>query len=67
MAVSSRGQYGTPEGLQFGFPVSADGAGGWRVVPGAEHDGFAAGRIATTTEELVAERAEVEALGLLLA
>ncbi len=65
VAVTSTGQYGTPEGLQFGFPVRADGKGGWSVIEGIEHDAFATERIRLTTEELLAERAEVEALGLL--
>jgi malate dehydrogenase len=64
VAVASGGQYGTPEGLQFGFPVRADGKGGWSVAEGFEHDDFAKERIRTTTEELLAERAEVEAMGL---
>ena len=65
VAVASSGEYGVPEGLQFGFPVVADGVGGWSVVPGADHDAFAKERIRLTTEELEAERAEVAALGLL--
>jgi len=65
VAVPSSGQYGTPEGLQFGFPVRADGQGGWSVVDGITHDAFAAERIRLTTEELVAERDEVQAMGLL--
>ena len=65
MAVASSGEYGTPEGLQFGFPVRADGSGGWQVVEGLTHDDFATARIATTTEELESERAEVTQLGLL--
>jgi malate dehydrogenase len=65
VAVCSSGEYGTPEGLQFGFPVRADGRGGWSVVEGVEHDDFARERIRVTTEELLAERAEVEKLGLL--
>jgi malate dehydrogenase len=65
VAVTSSGQYGTPEGLQFSFPVAADGAGGWHVVEGLEHDDFASERIRLTTEELEAERSEVAALGLL--
>jgi malate dehydrogenase len=65
VAVTSDGQYGTPEGLQFGFPVRADGRGGWSVVEGLEHDEFAAERIRVTTEELEAERADVQGLGLL--
>ena len=67
VAVCSHGEYGTPEGLQFGFPVAADGAGAWSVVGGVEHGEFATARIAATTEELVAERSEVDAMGLLLA
>ncbi len=65
VAVASSGQYGAPEGLQFGFPVTADGNGGWAVAEGAVHDEFAAERIRLTTEELESERAEVSALGLL--
>ncbi len=65
LAVASTGQYGIPDGLQFGFPVRSDGAGGWSVVEGLEHDDFAKKRIAVTTEELLSERAEVESLGLI--
>ncbi len=65
VAVVSTGEYRIPEGLQFGFPVTADGHGGWSVLQGLEHDDFARQRIAVTTEELVAERQEVAALGLL--
>ena len=42
LAVASRGEYGIPEGLQFGFPVSSDGKGGWSVKEGFELDEFAA-------------------------
>jgi malate dehydrogenase len=65
VAVVSRGEYGTPEGLQYGFPVRADGSGGWSVVERFEHDDFAKERIRATTEELLSERAEVEAMGLI--
>jgi len=64
LAVVSRGEYGTPEGLQFGFPVRSDGTS-WSVVEGLEHDAFATDRIRITTEELVAERDEVRTLGLI--
>jgi len=47
-----------PEGLQFGFPVRSDGKA-VHVVEGLTHDDFAKSRIATTTEELLAERADV--------
>ena len=62
--VASRGEYGAPEGLQFGFPVASDGTS-WKVVEGIEHDEFVAGKIRLTTEELEAERAEVRSLGLI--
>ncbi len=59
LAVVSSGEYGVPEGLQFGFPVRANGSGGWTVVEGLSHDGFATDRIRLTTEELEAERSDV--------
>ncbi|HEV3281272.1 MAG TPA: malate dehydrogenase [Acidimicrobiales bacterium] len=59
LAVVSSGEYGVPLGLQFGFPVRTNGAGGWTVVEGLTHDPFAVERIRITTEELDAERAEV--------
>jgi malate dehydrogenase len=65
VAVTSSGQYGVPEGLTFGFPVIADGRGGWSVKQGFSHDEFATERIAVTTDELLAERDEVTSLGLI--
>ena len=59
VAVVSHGEYGTPEGLQFGFPVRVHPEHGWTIVEGLSHDEFASDRIRITTEELVAERAEV--------
>jgi malate dehydrogenase len=59
LAVVSNGEYGIPPGLQFGFPVRSDGAGGWSVVEGLTHDPFATDRIRITTEELEGERADV--------
>ena len=61
LAVASRGEYGTPEGLQFGFPVASDGAG-WKVVEGLQHDAEAQKRIKATTEELLQERELVKTL-----
>ena len=61
LAVPSRGEYGIPEGLQFGFPVRTDGWN-WEVVQGLEHDGDAQDRIRKTTDELVQERESVKAL-----
>jgi malate dehydrogenase len=61
LAVVSHGEYGTPEGLVFGFPVRSDGAA-WHVVEGLEHSDFARDRIRVTTEELESERAAVRHL-----
>ncbi len=65
VAVTSTGQYGVPEGLTFGFPVVADGAGAWSVKEGFARDEFAAAKIAATTEELLGERGDVASLGLI--
>lgn len=64
VAVPCAGEYGRPEGLQFGFPVRVAADGAWSVVPGIEHGEFARQRIDATTDELEAERSEVKALGL---
>jgi malate dehydrogenase len=65
VAVTSTGQYGTPEGLTYGFPVVADGRGGWAVKEGFTADAFATAKISATTEELLAEREDVRQLGLI--
>ena len=49
----------------FGYPIIADGTGSWAVAEGIEHDEFAKGRIAITTDELVGERDDVRSLGLI--
>ena len=61
LAVVSRGEYGIPEGLQFGFPVRSDGSG-WSVVEGLSHDELAQQRIAATTQELLEEKDDVAEL-----
>ena len=62
LAVVSEGQYGIPEGLVFGYPVRADGKGGWEVVEGLPLDDFARERVRVTTEELEGERSDVKEL-----
>ena len=61
LAVVSHGEYGVPEGLQFGYPVRSDGAG-WSVAEGFRLDEQARERIRVTTDELLAERHDVEDL-----
>lgn len=65
VGVTSRGEYGVPEGLTFGFPVRADGAGAWAVKEGFGRDEFATQKIQITTDELISERDEVRQLGLI--
>jgi malate dehydrogenase len=64
LAVTSSGEYGVPEGLQFGYPIRSTGSS-WEVVEGIEHDTFATEKVRITTEELVSERDEVKSLGLI--
>jgi malate dehydrogenase len=61
LAVCSRGEYGIPAGLQFGYPVRSTGET-WEVIEGFEHDDFAREKIRTTTEELLEEREAVRNL-----
>ena len=61
LAVASRGEYGVPEDLQFGFPVVSDGSS-WSVAEGFVLDDFAREKLHLTTEELLAERRAVEDL-----
>lgn len=55
LAVVSHGEYGVPEGLQFGFPVRSDGER-WEVVPDLQHDDDGWKRIRVTTQELLQEQ-----------
>ena len=65
VAVTSHGEYGVPAGLTFGLPLTSDGKGSWKVKEGFVIDDFAKERIKVTTDELLAERDEVRALGLI--
>ncbi|MEZ4639338.1 MAG: malate dehydrogenase [Caldilineaceae bacterium] len=58
MAIPSTGDYGSPEGVIFSYPVTvADGK--ISVVQGLEHSDFAKERIKITGDELLEERAAV--------
>ena len=61
LAVASKGEYGIPEGLQFGYPIGTDGTT-WKVVPNLPVDDFAKSKIKITTDELLAERADIKDL-----
>ena len=64
MAIASTGDYGVPDGLISGFPVTTE-AGQFRVVAGLDIDDFSRERIDATVAELREERDTVHALGLL--
>ncbi len=61
IAVPSRGDYGVPEGLVFGFPVQSDGEQ-VSVVEGLDNDAYVRDRISRGMEELLAERKVVRDL-----
>ena len=61
LAVVSKGEYGVPVGLVFGYPVRSEGSS-TAVVEGIEHGEFATAKIAATTAELVEERDAVREL-----
>lgn len=58
MGVVSRGEYGTPAGLIFSFPVTISG-GSWSIVGGLEHGEYAQSKIQGTANELLEERAAI--------
>jgi malate dehydrogenase len=55
MGVPSNGEYGIPEDLMFGFPVTCEG-GEYQVVEGLPIDEFSRGCIDKTLAELLAEQ-----------
>ena len=62
ISAPARGGYDVPEGLVFGYPLRATAPGAVEIVQGIEHGEFAREKIATTTSELLEERAAVEEL-----
>lgn len=61
VATVSQGEYGVPTGLVFGYPVTSDGTTA-TVVEGLPHDDTARRRLAASTDELLAELAELSAV-----
>lgn len=61
LGVVSRGEYGVPDGLQFGFPVRSDGTS-WEVVADQRHGEFATRQIRASIDELLGEKLEVAEL-----
>ena len=58
-ATVSKGEYGVPAGMVFGYPCLSDGKGDYRVVEGLKLDAFGQAKFQTTLKELEDERAMV--------
>src|SRR5262245_50347977 len=61
-AVVSKGEYGVPAGLVFGYPCRSDGKGNLRIVEGLKLDAFGQQKFQTTLKELQEERDSVKDL-----
>jgi malate dehydrogenase len=61
-ATVSKGEYGVPAGLVFGYPVRSDGRGNFQVVEGLKLDAFGKGKFDATLKELQEEREAVKDL-----
>ena len=62
MAVVSKGEYGVPKDLIFGYPCTTDGKGNYSVVEGLSHDDFGKAKFQATLQELLEERDAVSEL-----
>lgn len=62
VATVSKGEYGVPAGMVFGYPVTSDGQGNFTVVDGVTLDAFGQQKFATTLKELEEERDAVKDL-----
>src|SRR5436309_9911421 len=62
MAVISKGEYGVPAGLVFGYPCRSDGKGNYEVVQGVKLDGYGPEKFKKTLQELQEEREAVKDL-----
>jgi malate dehydrogenase len=61
-ATISKGEYGVPAGLVFGYPCTSQGRGDWAVVDGLSLDAFGQHKFALTLKELEEERDAVKEL-----
>jgi malate dehydrogenase len=61
-ALVSKGEYGVPAGLVFGYPVTATGNGDWKVVEGLKLDAFGQAAFKKTLDELLKEQEVVKDL-----
>lgn len=61
-ALVSKGEYGVPPGLVFGYPVRSDGRGNLTIVEGLSFDAFGQEKFKLTLKELEEEREAVKDL-----
>lgn len=61
-ALVSKGEYGVPAGLVFGYPVTGDGGAAFRVVEGVPLDAYGQAKFQATLNELLEEREAVKHL-----
>jgi malate dehydrogenase len=61
-ATVSKGEYGVPAGLVFGYPCTSDGKGNYHVVEGLKLDEFGKQKFQATLNELLEEREAVKDL-----
>jgi malate dehydrogenase len=61
-AVISKGEYGVPAGLVFGYPCTTTDGSPWKVVEGLKHDTFGREKLKVTLNELLEERDAVKEL-----
>jgi malate dehydrogenase len=61
-ATVSKGEYGVPPGMVFGYPCTSDGKGDYKVVEGLKLDAFGQSKFAATLKELQEEREAVKEL-----
>jgi malate dehydrogenase len=62
MAVVSKGEYGVPAGVMFGYPCRTDGKGNYTVVNGLSFDAYGKAKFETTLKELQEEKDAVKEL-----
>ena len=60
VAVCSKGEYGTPEGMIIGFPIRTKSDGSWEIVEGVEHNEWAQEKVNASVEELQWEKDAVK-------
>ena len=61
-AIVSKGEYGVPPGLVFGYPCTSSGDGNWKVVEGLTFDEFGQQKFKKSLDELLQEQDVVKDL-----